>query len=99
MSHHDYIKALDLNAGILEDIPTFATLIMAACYKADPDNLELLKKAFPVLWGEFQARFHSLGGFLPGESAQADALVEEQRQLRIARSSWLEDHEQQKAGH
>lgn len=45
----------------------FDGLIMAAMRRADTDNLERLKLAFPDLWVEFQARYWAPGGLLPGE--------------------------------
>lgn len=45
----------------------FDSLIMAAMRKADSENIELLKDAFPEIWQELRARYNAPGGFLPGE--------------------------------
>jgi len=63
MSHYDYIKAQELE---LHDIP-FYGLIMAALRKADTDNLNALKDAFPQVWTELMARYNAPGGELPGD--------------------------------
>lgn len=60
MSYHDYIKGIEL----LLDDPPFYALIQAAMRKADTDNLEKLKKAFPEIWEELEARYHAPGGML-----------------------------------
>jgi len=45
----------------------FYGIIMAAMPRADTDNLDLLKAAFPETWAELQARYWAPGGLLPGE--------------------------------
>lgn len=63
MSLYDYECSLAISA---RDEP-FYSLIMAAFRKADTDNLERLKRAFPDTWQEFYARYHAPGGMLPDE--------------------------------
>jgi hypothetical protein len=40
---------------------------MAAMRKADSDNLELLKAAFPAVWEELQQRYNAPGGMIEGD--------------------------------
>lgn len=63
MSYHDYLKGREL---LLND-PPFYALIQAAMRKADTDNLEKLRAAFPEIWEELNMRYHAPGGILPGE--------------------------------
>lgn len=63
MARFDYIFSREL----LDSSPTFDALIMAAMRKADSTNIEKLKKAWPEVWKELQARYNSRGGWLPGE--------------------------------
>ena len=60
MSLYDYRKALELS----RDDPPFYSLIMAAMYKADPDNRSKLRQMFPETWAELDARYHAPGGYL-----------------------------------
>lgn len=46
---------------------SFYALIQAAMRQADTHNLEILKKGFPLVWKELQARYNAIGGLLPGE--------------------------------
>lgn len=46
----------------------FYSLIMAAMRKADTDNLDLLKAAFPDVWRELRERYNAPGGMLAGEA-------------------------------
>ena len=48
------------------DLP-FYSLIMTAMRKADSDNTELLRRAFPEVWRELKARYNAPGGVLPME--------------------------------
>lgn len=50
----------------------FYALIMAAMRKADTDNLERLRAAFPRVWSEFWDRYHAPGGVLPDEGENDD---------------------------
>ena len=63
MSHYDYLYGMNLEA---DDAP-FYGLIQAAMRRADTDNLEKLKEAWPEIWEELQERYHASGGFLKGE--------------------------------
>lgn len=63
MSHHDYLYGMSLEA---DDAP-FYGLIQAAMRRADTNNLEKLKEAWPEVWEELQERYHTPGGFLKGE--------------------------------
>lgn len=63
MSRHDYLASRKLS---LED-HTFATLIMTAMRKADSENIDKLRIAFPDIAAEFKYRYWSGGGFMPGE--------------------------------
>lgn len=68
MSHLDYVIGLDISAGKSHVVdPPFSSIIMAAFRKADSDNIERLKLAFPEIWQEFWARYNSPGGYLGGE--------------------------------
>jgi hypothetical protein len=64
VSLYAYRESLHLGA---EDFG-FHALIMAAMRKADSDNIERLKAAFPETWEELRARYNAPGGLLPGES-------------------------------
>lgn len=68
MSLYSYRESLDLSR---EDFGFYA-LIMAAMRKADSDNIERLKVAFPETWQEFHARYNAPGGLLKGESDIAE---------------------------
>lgn len=46
---------------MLSDNPFYA-LIMAAMRRADTDNLEKLKSAWPEVWSELQQRYKGPGG-------------------------------------
>ncbi len=65
MSLYDYEVSRELEA---HDLPFYA-LIMAAMRRADTDNLDLLRAAFPEVWAELSARYHAPGGMLPGDPA------------------------------
>lgn len=64
MSLYDYRESIEI--GIKD--PSFYSLIMAAIRKADSDNIERLKAAFPETWTELKARYNAPGGLLPGEA-------------------------------
>ena len=55
MSFHSFRAALELS----KDDPPFYALIMAAMLKADTTNLAKLKHAWPEIWIELDARYHS----------------------------------------
>lgn len=63
LSYHDYIKGRELTL----DDPPFYALVQAAMRRADSENLEKLKSAFPEVWEELYARYHAPGGRLPGD--------------------------------
>jgi hypothetical protein len=63
LSFDDYVIGREL---LLND-PPFYALIQAAMRKADTDNLEKLKSAFPEVWEELNARYHVPGGRLTEE--------------------------------
>jgi hypothetical protein len=64
MSLFDY----QLSKKISCDDPPFASLIMAACRKADSTNLKRLQDMWPLIWADFYARYNAPGGLLPGEN-------------------------------
>lgn len=53
------------NPGVI-DAP-FYGLVMAAMRRADTDNAEKLRRAFPQVWDELQARYHAPGGIIPSD--------------------------------
>jgi hypothetical protein len=55
--------------------PSFYGLIMAAMRKADTRNAELLRRAFPEVWADLQARYLSPGGVLDTDPAPLRARV------------------------
>jgi hypothetical protein len=61
MSLYDYRQSIEL-----EDAPFYA-LIMAAMRRADPDNLRLLRNAFPIIWNELTMRYNAPGGVIEGD--------------------------------
>lgn len=63
MSHYDY----KVSQNIACNDPPFYALIMAAMRKADTDNQVKLKHAWPNVWDELMARYHSPGGYLERE--------------------------------
>ena len=64
MSYHEYLAAKELARA---DAPFYA-LIMAAMWRADSDNVEKLRAAWPEVWDEVYARYHAPGGLLEGEA-------------------------------
>ena len=72
MSFPDYKTSQWLEA---DDVPFYA-LIMAAMRRADTDNMEKLKNAFPETWTELNARYNLPGGCFPNEvSEYSDGVV------------------------
>lgn len=63
MSYYDYRIGL----AIASNDPPFYALIQAAMRRADTDNLEKLKEAFPQVWEELHARYHAPRGLLSDE--------------------------------
>lgn len=63
MSFFDYEYHKRLGGG---DVP-FPALIMAAMRRADPENKQRLRLAFPAVWDELQARDLSPAGALTAE--------------------------------
>ena len=68
MTRADYEASKMLSA----DYPFYA-LIMAAMRRADNDNLEKLKRAFPQAYDELQQRYNAPGGYLPNEREELEA--------------------------
>ena len=67
MSHYDYTEA----KRVCELEPPYYAIIMAAMWNADSFNAEKLRRAFPDVWDELQARYNAPGGYLPGEEVKA----------------------------
>jgi hypothetical protein len=63
MSRDDYVHSQDIAA---QGYPFYA-LIMAAMRKADTDNLEKLRRAFPATHDELVQRYSAPAGYLPHE--------------------------------
>lgn len=59
----------------------FYSLIMAAMWKADTQNIEILKAAWPELFEELKARYNAPGGILPGDrvSPEPDDFIPDYR--------------------
>jgi len=66
MSAYDYYKSRE----ILNENPTFDSLIMAACEKASTETREKIKKEFPSIVYEFQKRRKNVLGLLDGDEFQ-----------------------------
>ena len=58
VSLHEYQIAIELE----RQDPPFYSLIMAAMLRADTDNFELLRRAFPEVEAELDIRYNSPGG-------------------------------------
>ena len=63
MSYYDYRVSASLE---LRDAPFYA-LVMAAARRADTTNLAKLRRAWPEVVAELEARYNAPGGLLPGE--------------------------------
>lgn len=63
MSLYDYRKSIEISAND----PPFYALIMSAMRQADTQNAERLKKAWPSVWIELEARYNAPGGLLDDE--------------------------------
>jgi hypothetical protein len=70
MSLYAYIVSRDL--GKYE----FYALLMAAMRNADTRNIAILKRGFPEVWAELDARYHAPGGLLEGEEGAITSLPE-----------------------
>jgi hypothetical protein len=64
MSLFDYIQSQEIES---KDYPFYA-LLMSLIRRADSNNLAKLKLMWPDIVEEFQARYDSPGGVLPGEA-------------------------------
>lgn len=71
MSLYDYKRAIALRDA---DEPFYA-LIMAAMLRADSNNSEELRLAFPHVWDELEVRYHAPGGMTPDEAAAHEAAI------------------------
>jgi hypothetical protein len=60
MTLYDYQKSKEIDAP-------FYTIIMAAMRKADSNNIEKLKCAFPETFDEFHKRYNAPGGIIEGD--------------------------------
>ncbi len=65
MSRHDYLVSQLLAR---RDDP-FRSLVMAAMRRADSDNWDRLRAAFPDIAEELLARYNAPDGVLPGETS------------------------------
>lgn len=63
MSAQDFQKSREL----VQDDPTFYSLIMAAMRRADETNMRRLMSAFPEQYVELVERYEAPGGLLAGE--------------------------------
>lgn len=68
MSLQDYKASLLISSNK----PSFDSLIFAAMRAANSYNLSELQKAFPSLWNEFLARYHSPSGCLNDAELQGE---------------------------
>lgn len=62
MSIYDYETSKQVDPDI-----SFYGIIMAAMRRADSDNAEMLKRCWPQVWKELEARYWAPGGLLEGE--------------------------------
>lgn len=69
MSLDDYYSGLAINSRSF----TFNGIVQAAMRKADTDNLQKLKDAWPEIYTELQARHNAPGGMLPDEIEPEEA--------------------------
>ena len=63
MSLNEYSEGMTIAAKE----PPFNALIYAAMRKANPENLEILKYAWPYIWVEYEMRSDCVGGLLESE--------------------------------
>lgn len=71
MSYHEYCQGREL----AKQDPPFYSLIQAAMRKADAENEQKLRAAFPDTWAELDARYHAPGGLLPSEQGSAEMML------------------------
>lgn len=55
--------------------PSFYGLLMAAMRRADSTNAAKLRRAFPEVWDDLQARYEAPAGILPSDPATLRARV------------------------
>ena len=93
MSHITYKQSQDLERGTCTEEPEFYALIMAAMRRADTDNLEKLKAAWPGVWTELEQRYNAPGGYLSMEEAMKIGGFEENEVAGLpwAREGWPSD--------
>jgi hypothetical protein len=63
VSHFDYQASKHI---AMQDYP-FHGIVMAAMRQADTRNLAKLKRSFPDVWAELDARYNAPGGLLDNE--------------------------------
>ncbi len=61
------LYAYRVSLEMKRDDPPFSALIFCAMMKADSQNIEILRSAYPELWEELDIRYNASGGWLPGE--------------------------------
>ena len=66
MGLHEYLVSQEIER---KDYP-FYSLVMALARRADTDNLEKLRMAFPETVEEFERRYHAGAGILPEDLTQ-----------------------------
>lgn len=71
MSLYDY----RVSRQIIFNDPPFYALIMAAIRKADTENTALLREVFPAVYWEFEDRYNTPGGRLPGDGGPDQAML------------------------
>ena len=69
MSHFDYQASKKI---AMQDYP-FNGLVMALMRQAGSGNLAKLKRAWPEVWAELDARYNAPGGLLDNERPVPDA--------------------------
>lgn len=80
MSHFSY----QASKRLMLECDDFDAFVMAAMRKADTGNMALLTIAFPMLRRELEARYNAPGGYLPGENAEADRILAQDRGIAQA---------------
>lgn len=66
------LQAYEASRKLAVDDHPFYALIMAAMRKADTLNADRLRRAFPEVWDELQARYDAPGGRLEGDAPVCD---------------------------